>query len=129
MSKEDRILLTPWGDRVHFHARDNIQAVRIIRLVSENERPLAYYATLTLAVVDEAGLVLWSEELSSFARPDKPQVAVVERDFAVWESLQIAINRPEGGEATVPENQEPVDFLIRLYYTINPETTLNDART
>lgn len=121
------MLLTPWGDRVHFHARDNIQAVRIIRLVSENEQPFAYY--LTLAVVDEAGLVLWSEELSSFARPDKPQVAVIERDFAVWESLQISVNQTEGGEAMVQSNREPVDFLIRLYYTTNPETPLNDAGT
>ncbi|RCR66997.1 hypothetical protein [Larkinella punicea] len=127
MSKEDSMLLTPWGDRVHFHARDNIQAVRIIRLVSENEQPFAYY--LTLAVVDEAGLVLWSEELSSFARPDKPQVAVIERDFAVWESLQISVNQTEGGEAMVQSNREPVDFLIRLYYTTNPETPLNDAGT
>ncbi|WP_138994289.1 hypothetical protein [Larkinella sp. C7] len=127
MSKEDSVLLTPWGDRVHFHARDNIQAVRIIRLVSENEQPFASDSALSLAVVDEAGLVLWREELSSFARPDSPQVAVIERDFAVWESLLIAVNRT-GGKSTIPEHQEPVDFLIRLYYTTNPERMLNDAR-
>lgn len=130
MKKEDSILLTPWGNQVHFHARDNIQVVRILRLVSENEHPIVSFSALSLAVVDEAGFVLWSVDLSTYARSDSPQVAVIERDFAVWESLLIGVNRTGGGEkSAVPKNPEPLDFMIRLYYTTNPEVAYNEVLT
>lgn len=108
----DTVLLTPENNRVHLHARDQIRAVRIDKLVSENELTVAHYPALTLVVLDEANLVLWSDELHpTAAHPDEPRQARVERTFAVWDSLTIGINT----------HQEPFDFCIRLYYTLNPD--------
>lgn len=108
----DTVLLTPQNNWVHLHARDEIRAVRIEKLVWETELTVAHYPALTLAVIDEANLMLWSDELHPMvAHPDEPRLAIVERTFAVWDSLTIGINTL----------QEPLDFCIRLYYTINPE--------
>lgn len=110
------VLLTPENNRLHLHARDDIRAVRVDRLVSENEMTFAHYPALSLAIIDEANLVLWSEELYPYAPPDTPNEATVSRTFAVWECL--TINLDTHGEA--------FDFSIRLYYTINPESKLTD---
>lgn len=105
------VLLTPENNRVHLHARDGIRSVRIDRLVSENELTFAHYPSLSLATYDEAGFLLWTEELYSYAHADRPQEAPVDQTFAVWESLTIGIDA----------HGEAFDFLIRVYYTINPD--------
>jgi hypothetical protein len=80
-------------------------------LVSENELSFTLYPALSLAIFDDANLVLWSEELHTYTQADTPKKAHIGRDFTVWESLTIGINT----------HQEPLDFCIRLYYnTSNP---------
>lgn len=113
--KEDSVLLTPLGNRIHLHARDGIRSVRIERLVSENEMTFAHYPALSLAIIDEANLVLWSEELYTYTQPDTPNLATVDRRFAVWESLTMSVET----------HGEAFDFSVRLYYTINPEEPLS----
>lgn len=110
MERTDSVLLTPTGNKVHLHTRDDIRSVRVDRLVSENELTFAHYPALSLAIADEADLVLWNEELYAFAPPDKPDEAIVGRTFAVWESLTISIET----------HGESFDFAIRVYYTLNP---------
>lgn len=109
--KEDSVLLTPQGNRVHLHAHDDIRAIRVDRLVSENEMTFAHYPALSLFVADEAGLVLWSEEMYAYAPPETPKEALLGRTFAVWENLTIGIDA----------HGEVFDFSIRMHYTINPD--------
>ncbi|GAB2562251.1 hypothetical protein [Spirosoma aerophilum] len=111
MKKENHVLLTPTGNKVHLHARDDIRSVRVDRLVSENDLTFAHYPALSLAIVDEADLVLWSEELYPYALPETPSEAIIGRTFAVWESLTIEIDT----------HGESFDFSIRVYYTLNPD--------
>ena len=111
----DSSLLTLENNRFHLHACDGIRAVRIDRLVAENDQPFTHDPGLSLNVTDEDNLVLWSEKLASFAQPDTPAVAYVGREFAVWESLTIGITRFD--ESTSSPKQ---DVLLRLYYTLNP---------
>ncbi|XAZ82154.1 hypothetical protein A6C57_27890 (plasmid) [Fibrella sp. ES10-3-2-2] len=118
MNTADNVLLTPTGHQVHLHARDGIRSVRIDRLASENELTFAHYPALSLAIYDESGFMLWSDELHTYARPDSPHEAIIDRTFAVWESLTIGID----------EHGEGFDFLIRVYYTINPEEPANDTK-
>lgn len=118
MKTEDNVLLTPTGHQVHLHARDGIRSVRIDRLVSENELTFAHYPALSLATYDESGFILWSDELHTYAHPDGLQEATINRTFAVWESLTIGIDA----------HGEAFDFLIRVYYTINPEEPANDTQ-
>lgn len=96
---------------MHLHARDDIRSVRVDRLVSENELTFAHYPALSLFIADKAGLVLWSEEVYAYALPEKPNEAQIGRTFAVWESLTIGIET----------HGETFDFLLRVYYTINPD--------
>lgn len=107
--KEDHVLLTPTGNRVHLHARDGIRSVRIDRLLSENELMFAHYPALSLSIADEAGLVQWSEEVNAYALPEKPDEAQFGRTFAIWDSLTIGIET----------HGEAFDFSIRVYYTLN----------
>lgn len=111
MKTEDNILLTPTGHQVRLHARDGIRSVRIDRLVSGNELTFAHYPSLSLATYDESGFMFWSEELHTYAHPDRAQEAMIDQTFAVWESLTIGIDA----------HGETLDFLIRVYYTINPD--------
>lgn len=111
MKTEDNVLLTPTGNQVHLHARDGIRSVRIDRLVSENELMFAYYPALSLAIHDESGFMLWSEELHTYPQPEKPQEASIGKTVAVWESLTISID----------SHGEAFDFLIRVYYILNPD--------
>jgi hypothetical protein len=111
LERIDSVLLTPTGNKVHLHARDNIRSVRVNRLISENELTFAHYPALSLSIADEAGLVLWSEEIYAYALPEKPDEALIESTFAVWESLTIGIET----------HGEAFDFSIRVYYTVNPD--------
>ncbi len=104
------ILLTPEKNRFQLFKRDGISIVRIDRLVSENEMSFTHFPALSLAVFDDANLVLWSEELHTYVQADTPKEASIGRDFSVWDSLTIGINT----------RQEPLDFCIRLYYINNP---------
>jgi|GEM_PF-5633911 len=123
MNRENNVLLTPTGHQVHLHARDGIRSVRIDRLVSENELTFAHYPSLSLTTYDESGFMLWSEELQTYAHLDRPQQAIIDQTFAVWESLTIGIDRDRNGRYVEAESTqgEAFDFLIRLYYTINPD--------
>ncbi len=67
MERIDSVLLTPTGNKVHLHARDYSRSVRLNRLISENELTFAHYPVLSLSIADEAGLVLWSEEVYAYA--------------------------------------------------------------
>lgn len=118
MERSDSVLLTPTGNKVHLHACDGIRSVRIDRLVSENELTFAHYPSLSLAICDESGFMLLSEELHTYAQPEKPKEARINRTFAVWESLTIGIDG----------HGEAFDFLIRVYYTINPDEPANDTQ-
>lgn len=117
MKTEDNVLLTPTGHRVHLHARDGIRSVRIERLVSENELSFAHYPSLSLATYDESGFMLWNEELHTHAHSDRPQEAIIDQTFAVWDSLAIGIDT----------HGEAFDFLLRVYYTINPNEPAKDT--
>ena len=85
----ESVLLTPENNRVHLHTRDDIRAVRIDRLVSENEMTFAHYPALALAIIDEANLALWNQELYTYTQPDTPNLATVDRTFAVWEKRAV----------------------------------------
>lgn len=129
MSRQERVLLTPLGNRLHLHARDQIRAVQIDRLVSEVALPVAPDPSLALFVRDEADLVLWREDLSSFVRPGNPVEAIIGKTFAVWDQLTIGlqlVTQDGAADAVSPLVPESVDFRIQLYYTINPETTFSD---
>lgn len=112
----ESVLLTPENNRVHLHTRDDIRAVRIDRLVSENEMTFAHYPALALAIIDEANLALWNQELYTYTQPDTPNLATVDWTFAVWESLTMSLET----------HGEAFDFSIRFYYTINPDEPLSD---
>lgn len=116
MKTEDNVLLTSAGRQVHLHARDGIRSVRIDRLVSETGLAFAHDSTLSLAVYDEAGFMLWSEELDIYSHSEDPQEAPVGQTFAVWESLTIGVDFTSG-----PPISQFVDFQLRVYYTINPD--------
>lgn len=118
MQTDDNVLLTPTGHQVHLYARDGIRSVRIDRLVSENELTFAHYPALSLATYDESGFMLWGDELHTYASPDSPQEATICRTFSVWESLTIGIDT----------HGEGFGFLIRVYYTINPDEPANDTK-
>lgn len=129
MSRQERVLLTPLGNRLHLHARDQIHAVQIDRLVSEVALPVASYPSLALFVRDEADLVLWREDLSSFGQPGNPAEAIIGKTFAVWDQLTIGlqpVTQDGAADEVGPLVPESVDFRIQLYYTINPETTFTD---
>lgn len=111
MERTDSVLLTPTGNKVHLHTRDAIRSVRVDHLVSENEFTFVHYPALSLSIADEADLVLWSEEVYTYALPEKHKVARIGRTFAVWESLTI----------TIETHGEAFDFSIRVYYTLNPD--------
>lgn len=111
MERIDSVLLTPTGNKVHLHARDDSRSVQVNRLISENELTFAHYPVLSLSIADEAGLVLWSEGVYAYVFPEKPDEAQIESTFAVWESPPIGIET----------HGEAVDFSIRVYYTLNPD--------
>ncbi|CCH03612.1 hypothetical protein FAES_pFAES01122 (plasmid) [Fibrella aestuarina BUZ 2] len=111
MQTEDNVLLTPTGHQFHLHARDGIRSVRIDRVVSENDLSFAHYPALSLSVYDEANFLLRSEELHAHVQPGEPSQAHLSKTFALWESLTIGIDT----------HGEAFDFLLRVYYTINPD--------
>ncbi|MEZ0487586.1 hypothetical protein [Fibrella aquatica] len=111
MERTDSVLLTPTGNKVHLHTRDAIRSVRVDHLVSENEFTFAHYPALSLSIADEAGLILWSEEVYAYTLSENPEIALIGRTFAVWESLTIGIET----------HGEAFDFSIRVYYTLNPD--------
>lgn len=116
MKTEDNVLLTQTGHQVHLHARDGIRSVCIDRLASETGLTFAHDSTLSLAIYDEAGFVLWSEKLENYSQSENPTEASVGQTFAVWESLTISIDRVGG-----PSPSKAFEFQIRVYYTINPD--------
>lgn len=116
MKTEDNILLTPTGHQVHLHARDGIRSVRIDRLVLANDLTFAHDLTLSLAIYDEAGFMLWSEGLTTYFQSEDLKEAPVGQTFAVWESLTIGIDGTSG-----PPSSQDFAFQIRVYYTINPD--------
>ncbi|MFD2933639.1 hypothetical protein [Spirosoma flavum] len=104
----ESILLTHENNRIAFHAREGIQAVRFDRLVAEDNQSLP--ADLVLTVTDENNLVLWSHSLNDSAGTGKS----INYTVAVWERLEISLLR--SGSFTEPDQ----DVAIRLFYTLNP---------
>lgn len=106
------VLLTPTNNRLHLHAKDNIRAVRIDRVIIVNASALEGSYTLTLTIWDEDNLQLWSYD-EVIDREDKNEV-LIDRIFAVWDTMTVAINAND----KVGPLQE---FRANLFYTLNPE--------
>ena len=114
----DSVLFTSENNRLQLHNRDGVSSVRVDRLMSETDKPFDNYPGLALAVSDEANLALWSEELSPYINPNNRCETIIGKTFAVWESLMMGVGPV--GAITQPF---PLDFCIRLYYTVNPPDT------
>lgn len=110
------VLLTHTNTRLHLHARDNIRAVRIDRIIASHDRPVAAGLRFRLRVLDEAGLPLWHYDTFSYAQSDEPEERMIDRTFAVWDTLTIELT-----DADSQADLSQSGVQVHLFYTVNPD--------
>lgn len=115
MSSES-VLLTPVNNRLHLRAQDTIRTVRIDRVSLKNVSTTAIDYALELILLDEAAFQLWRYQVIIRVDGETEEELIIERTFAVWDSLTVELNGVGGG--TNPYSQ---NLRACMYYTINPD--------